>query len=54
VRGSGTEPKLKYYIALRAPVAGADALDDVKRTLDARLDAVWAELQRDVAERLRA
>jgi phosphoglucomutase len=54
VRGSGTEPKLKYYIALRAPVASAAALDGVRRALDARLDAVWSELQADVAARVGA
>jgi phosphoglucomutase len=52
VRGSGTEPKLKYYIALRTDVGGPEALDAAKAALDARLDAVWAALQADVAARL--
>lgn len=54
VRGSGTEPKLKYYVALRAPAGDAAELSASKQRLDARLDAVWAELRADVAARLAA
>jgi phosphoglucomutase len=54
VRGSGTEPKLKYYIAMRAAVAEPEALSDAKAALAARLEAVWTELREDVATRLGA
>ncbi|MDQ6809195.1 MAG: phospho-sugar mutase [Verrucomicrobiota bacterium] len=56
VRGSGTEPKIKYYLfATRAPVApkwsSAD-LAQIKSEVGARLDALWNWLQADAAKRV--
>ena len=57
VRGSGTEPKIKYYIfAQRRPEKGkfdAAQLDQIKRETGARLDEVWGWLEKDVDARLK-
>jgi phosphoglucomutase len=56
VRGSGTEPKIKYYIfAQRRPESGkftAAQLEQIKSDTDVRLDTIWNWLQKDVQTRL--
>jgi phosphoglucomutase len=56
VRGSGTEPKIKYYLfGQRRPQHGefsATELEKIKSEIDQRLDDVWSWLQRDVDRRL--
>jgi phosphoglucomutase len=56
VRGSGTEPKIKYYIfGQRRPEKGkfsAAELEQIKTELTARLEALWNWLQKDVKGRL--
>ncbi len=57
VRGSGTEPKIKYYLfARRVPAAGAkfsaDELRVTKPDVRQRLEAIWAMLQADAETRL--
>ena len=58
VRGSGTEPKIKYYLfAQRRPAAGrlSEAeLAAAKTQVGARLDALWNWLQQDASGRLSA
>ena len=58
VRGSGTEPKIKYYLfARRAPEGGqkftAEELTGIKTEVAASLEETWAWLQRDAEERLK-
>jgi phosphoglucomutase len=56
VRGSGTEPKIKYYIfGQRRPEKGefsAAELEQIKTEVTARLEALWSWLQKDVKRRL--
>jgi phosphoglucomutase len=56
VRGSGTEPKIKYYLfAQRRPNDGqftAAELEQIKAETDERLDALWKWLQSDAKRRL--
>jgi phosphoglucomutase len=56
VRGSGTEPKIKYYIfAQRRPENARFApaeLEQIKREISERLETVWNWLQKDVEDRL--
>ena len=56
VRGSGTEPKIKYYIfAQRRPESekfSATELEQIKSEIDRRLEVVWNWLQKDVDLRL--
>jgi phosphoglucomutase len=42
VRPSGTEPKIKFYFALREPVSGS--MEETKRVLDARYGRISGEL----------
>ncbi|WP_030625258.1 phospho-sugar mutase [Streptomyces sclerotialus] len=44
VRPSGTEPKLKCYLEAVVPVASRDALPEARRTADAALAAIKADL----------
>jgi phosphoglucomutase len=44
VRPSGTEPKIKYYFGVRAPLPSVDDFDRVEAELDARLEAIAAEM----------
>ncbi|MEE1619980.1 phospho-sugar mutase [Zafaria sp. J156] len=44
IRPSGTEPKLKCYLEVVAPVYAADSLEDARATARARLDAVLADV----------
>jgi phosphoglucomutase len=57
VRGSGTEPKIKYYIfAQRRPDGGkfsAKELEKIKREVAERLDTVWAFIEKDAHARLK-
>jgi len=50
VRGSGTEPKIKFYFFTRADVTGDLAAIKAQRT--AFLDAWWAEVQADIKQRV--
>jgi phosphoglucomutase len=56
VRGSGTEPKIKYYLfGQRRPDDGKFAsaeLDKIKTEIDRRLEEVWSWVQKDVDRRL--
>ena len=56
VRGSGTEPKIKYYIfGQRRPEKGkfsAVELEQIKTEVTARLETLWNWLQKDVNRRL--
>jgi len=42
-RPSGTEPKIKFYLSLRAPVAGGD-LEEVKRAASEEAERILASL----------
>ena len=56
VRGSGTEPKIKYYIfAQRRPEKGKfteEELAKIKRQVAERLEKVWAFIEKDAHARL--
>jgi phosphoglucomutase len=56
VRGSGTEPKIKYYIfAQRRPDSGkfsVEQLQKIKSEVGDRLEAVWKWLERDAHDRV--
>lgn len=56
VRGSGTEPKIKYYLfAQRRPENGKlseTELAEAKRTVRETLDALWEWIQKDASTRL--
>ncbi len=58
VRGSGTEPKIKYYMfAQQQPTAGKfepAKLSAIKTEVSARLEKVWKWLEQDAAGRLSA
>ena len=58
VRGSGTEPKIKYYLfANRQPEAGSkftsEQLAEIKPAVTRSLEETWAFLQKDADERLK-
>jgi len=56
VRGSGTEPKIKYYIfAQRRPEKGKfsqEQLSQIKNEVSERLERLWDWVQKDAHERL--
>jgi len=52
VRGSGTEPKIKFYFFGRAAVESAANLEAIKAELKETLDGLWEETQKDVAGRV--
>jgi phosphoglucomutase len=56
VRGSGTEPKIKYYLfAQRCPDGSEftrEELMAIKPQVGARLDELWAWLREDAASRI--
>lgn len=56
VRGSGTEPKIKYYIfAQRRPEGGKfspEQLQGIKSEVSQRLETVWKWLERDARDRV--
>ena len=58
VRGSGTEPKIKYYLFAERRPAGAKLTEDelvgAKIEVGTRLDALWDWLQQDASRRLGA
>jgi phosphoglucomutase len=51
VRGSGTEPKIKFYFFTQAPVPSLEALPEIKKQRQAFLQAWWQEIQDDVTRR---
>lgn len=57
VRGSGTEPKIKYYLFGEARPAGskfsADELTTIKQEVGARLRSLWEWLRSDATRRAR-
>jgi phosphoglucomutase len=58
VRGSGTEPKIKYYMfAQRRPAReaklSADELAAAKSSVGEHLGQLWSWIQEDAANRLR-
>jgi phosphoglucomutase len=56
VRGSGTEPKIKYYIFAQHRPAGekftADQLKKIKGEIGRRLETVWNWLETDAHQRV--
>lgn len=52
IRGSGTEPKLKFYFSLRADAPTPGALAEARARLASRLERGWAALREDVRRRL--
>ena len=58
VLGSGTEPKIKYYLFARRAPAGGETfspaqLAGIKTEVKQRLEAAWAWLQADADARLK-
>lgn len=51
VRGSGTEPKIKYYFFAKEQVSGADALNETKEQVKQMLEDLWEFTQKDVEKR---
>ena len=45
VRPSGTEPKIKFYFGVKAPLASVADYDRVLAELDAKIEAIKAELK---------
>lgn len=43
-RPSGTEPKIKFYFSVYAPLAAANSYPEVKALLDARIKAIIADM----------
>ena len=43
-RPSGTEPKIKFYFSVKAPLASADAYDQVLAQLDEKIEKIIQEL----------
>ncbi|MBA3882580.1 MAG: hypothetical protein H0X73_07650 [Chthoniobacterales bacterium] len=57
VRGSGTEPKIKYYLFAQRRPAGGGKLSDgelakAKNEVDTRLERLWNWLQDDASRRV--
>ncbi len=44
VRPSGTEPKIKFYFGVKADLPSVDKFDEVQAALDAKFEAIKAEL----------
>jgi phosphoglucomutase len=51
VRGSGTEPKIKFYFFGRAQVGSASELESARRAVKARLDGLWEFTREDAGRR---
>ena len=45
VRPSGTEPKIKFYFGVKAPLASVEEFETVQSALDAKIEAIKEELQ---------
>ena len=45
VRPSGTEPKIKFYFGVKAPLDKVENFKDVHRNLDARIEAIISSLE---------
>ncbi len=45
VRPSGTEPKIKFYFGIKAPLASVDEFDAVKAELVGKIDSIKKELK---------
>jgi len=43
-RPSGTEPKIKFYLDAREPLAAGEPVADAEARATARMDAMWADL----------
>jgi phosphoglucomutase len=50
-RGSGTEPKMKFYVFAREPAGGATELDAVKSRVKQTLAKISALIEADAKER---
>ncbi len=50
-RGSGTEPKMKFYVFANAKVPNAAALDGVKAQVNSELDRIKALIESDAKQR---
>lgn len=46
-RPSGTEPKIKFYVSVNAPMGAASDYDRTKATLEAKMNRILAELNLD-------
>lgn len=44
IRPSGTEPKIKYYIGVKAPLSGKESFDEVNIDLDHKVDQIIQSL----------
>ena len=44
-RPSGTEPKIKFYFGVKAPLASTEEFERVQDELDAKIEAIKAELK---------
>ena len=44
VRPSGTEPKIKFYFGVKAPLSGTEAFDEVNNELDHKVDQIIKSL----------
>ncbi len=45
VRPSGTEPKIKFYFGVKAPLASVEQYDEVYTELNSKIEAIKAELK---------
>ena len=45
VRPSGTEPKIKFYFGVKAPLASVDQYEEVLAKLDAKIEAIKKDLK---------
>ena len=45
VRPSGTEPKIKFYFGVKAPLASVADFDEVQAELDAKIDGIKRDLK---------
>jgi phosphoglucomutase len=45
VRPSGTEPKIKFYFGVKAPLASVDEFEKVQDELDAKIETIKVELK---------